>query len=345
MKLCPTTHVFDGTRICQSAMVTDRLSRTLSAFNRSTRRWAPIPLRNAQSQVMQRLSLTSPNIDTFWAQRLSLISWNIDAFSSRPVSRATLILGHILEGPKPPAIIFLQEVTPDVRASLLDDARVRAAFLVTDVEDQTSFEDVPFATMTLLLSARFVSGLNSQKEGDGNERGERFMLGRVSRVTLPSKYRRDVLFVDIIPPTAPGTVFRLINVHLDSLGDTLRYRAQQMEMLANVLRESGCGGGIIAGDFNAISPEDDGLVDKNGLVDAWVALHGRADPDGATWGVGVERRDGLGPGRLDKAAMMGLKAKEMEVLRPGHIEVPRPGEKPVEIPWSDHCGLRCTFTI
>ena len=276
-------------------MVTNRLWRTLSAFNRSTRSWAPIPLRNAQSQV---------------TQRLSLISWNIDAFSSRPVSRAKLILSHILEGPKSPDILFLQEVTPDVRASLLDDVRVRAAFLVTDAEDQTSFEEVPFATMTLLSSARFASGLESQKGGDGIEGGEIFMLGCVSRVTLPSKYRRDTLYVDIIP-----------------------------------LREPGCSGGIIAGDFNAISPEDDGLVDKNELVDAWVALHGRADPDGATWGVGVERRDGLGPARLDNVAMMGLKAKEMEVLHPGPIEVPRPGEKPVEIPWSDHCGLRCTFIV
>ena len=179
----------------------------------------------------------------------------------------------------------------------------------------------------------------------GLREGEKLMLGRVSRVTLPSKYGRDALCVDIIPPTTPGTIFRLINVHFDSLGDTLHYRAQQMEILADALREPGCGGGIIAGDFNAISPEDDGLVDKNKPVDAWVALHGREDQDGATWGAGVERRDGLGPGRLDKVAMMGLKAKEMEVLRPGPIEVPRPGEKPVEIPWSDHCGLRCTFTI
>jgi tyrosyl-DNA phosphodiesterase 2 len=157
--------------------------------------------------------------------------------------------------------------------------------------------------------------------------------------------------VDIIPPntTAPEgrtKVYRLINVHLDSLWNTLHYRAQQMEILANVLREPGCSGGIIAGDFNAMRPEDDGLVDENGLVDAWVALHdGKAEFDGATWGVDVERRDGLGRGRLDKVAMMGLKVKEMEVLRPGTIEVPRPGEKPVEIPWSDHCGLRCTFTI
>ncbi len=248
-------------------------------------------------------------------------------------------------GTESPDIIFLQEVTPNLCASLLDDARVRAAFLATEAEDQTSFEKVPFATMTLLSRARFASGLDSRKEGDGIEGGEKFMLGRVSRVTLPSKYERNALCVDIIPPTAPGTVFRLINVHLDSLWDTLHYRAQQLEILANVLREPGCGGGIIAGDFNAISPEDDGLVNKNKLVDAWVALHGRADPDGATWGVGVERRDALGPGRLDKVAMMGLKVKEIEVLRPGLIEVPRPGEKPVEIPWSDHCGLRCTFTI
>ncbi|TFK74695.1 hypothetical protein BDN72DRAFT_672307 [Pluteus cervinus] len=324
-------------------MVTNgnRLWRTLSAFNHSTRRWAPIPLRNAQSQVTQKLSLISQT-DTLRTQRLSLVSWNIDAFSSRPVSRAKLILGHILERTKSPDIIFLQEVTPDVRASLLDDARVRAAFLVTDAEDQMSFEDVPFATMTLLSSARFTFGLDSQKEGDEIEGGGKFMPRCVSRVTLPSKYKRDALCVDIIPPTVSDTVFRLINVHLDSLWDTLHYRSQQMEILAHVLREPGCNGGVIAGDFNAISPGDYGLVDKNELVDAWVALHGRANPDGATWGVGVKRRDGLG--RLDKVAMMGLRAKEIEV-RPGPIEVPRPGEKPVEIPWSDHCGLRCTFTI
>ena len=80
-----------------TAMVTNRPWRTLSAFNRYTRRWAPIPLRNAQSQVTQGLSLTSRNVDTFWTQRHSLILWNVDAFSSRPVSRAKLILSHILE--------------------------------------------------------------------------------------------------------------------------------------------------------------------------------------------------------------------------------------------------------
>ncbi len=44
--------------------------------------------------------------------------------------------------------------------------------LVTDAKDQMSFEEVPFATMTLLSSARFASGLDSQKEGDWIEGGE-----------------------------------------------------------------------------------------------------------------------------------------------------------------------------
>ncbi|KAG2353087.1 hypothetical protein BDR07DRAFT_1434756, partial [Suillus spraguei] len=88
-----------------------------------------------------------------------------------------------------------------------------------------------------------------------------------------------------------------------------------MEILANLLREPGCGGGLIAGDFNAISLEDHALLDKNGLVDA-----------------------------LDKVAMSGVDAKDMEILHPGLIEVPKPGEYSNYIPCSDHFGLRLSFT-
>ncbi|TDL15970.1 hypothetical protein BD410DRAFT_832351, partial [Rickenella mellea] len=242
----------------------------------------------------------------------------------------------------------------DVRAALLANNRVRAGWLVKGAEDLTAWDGVPFATITLLSKARFASSdLDSQKELEGEGK---FMLGPTTRVPLPSKYGRDGLSVDIIPPspsTTPGTGthFRLINVHLDSLWHTFPNRAQQLKILASLLREPGCAGGVIAGDFNAISPADDGLVEENGLVDAWVALHGHGqgqghghgkdgEGDGATWGVGVERErhDGLGPGRLDKVAMTmnGVKAEEIEVLRPGLIEVPRPGEGSVHVPWSDH---------
>jgi tyrosyl-DNA phosphodiesterase 2 len=118
-----------------------------------------------------------------------------------------------------------------------------------------------------------------------------------------------------------------------------------MRMLASVLREEGYGRGIVAGDFNAISPEDDRLVSENGLEDQWVALHGEKNSGELTWGTGVQLRDGLRPGRLDKVVMMGLEATEMEVLRPGTTAVPRPGDDDDEIPWSDHSGLTCTFNV
>lgn len=180
---------------------------------------------------------------------------------------------------------------------------------------------------------------------EGSEKGESSSPATSFRVALPSKYERDALCVDIIHPTTADTVLRLINVHLDSLGDTLQYRAQQIGILANVLREPGCGGGIIAGDFNAITPEDHALVDKDGLVDAWIALNGPADANEATWGVSVELRDGREPGRLDKVATVGVEARKMEALRPGYVEVPRPAEESFKILWSDHCGLRFTFSI
>lgn len=288
---------------------------------------------------MQQFALTSD---------LVLTTWNIDAFSSRPIARAKHILGSILEDAKRSDIVFLQEVTSEVRSSILDDANVREAFLVTDADDQTSFEGVPFATMTLLSRKRFAFDLESKQEEDGVERAPKFMLGPVTRVKFPSKYGRCVLSVDIISPSTPstpGTVCRIINVHLDSLGDTLPYRTEQMSIVANLLREPECGGGLVAGDFNAISPEDHTLLDKNGLVDAWLALHEKEELDGATWGVGVELPGGLRPGRLDKVAMLGVEAKEMEILRPGLIEVPKPGGDSCFMPCSDHFGLRLRFTV
>ncbi|KAG2337740.1 hypothetical protein BDR05DRAFT_978376 [Suillus weaverae] len=274
------------------------------ALSPPNRLWAPASSRCAPNQVTQQLALTS---------RFSLIAQNFNAFSSRPES-------------KRPGIIFLQEVTSDVRTSILGNPKVHEAFLVTDAEDQTSFEGVAFANMTLLSSKRFAFDLELQKE-DGVKRGEKFMLG-------PQVWGC-ALSVDIIPPSTPSTPTTTLPSRQRSSQfswDTLPYCAEQMEILANLLRELGCGGGLIVGDFNAISPEDHALLDKNGPVDAWVALHGKKGLDGATWGVGVERHDGLRPGRLDKVAMSGVDAKDMEILRPGLSEVPKPSEDPTISP-------------
>jgi tyrosyl-DNA phosphodiesterase 2 len=117
-------------------------------------------------------------------------------------------------------------------------------------------------------------------------REEKFMLGSVSRIHLPSKYGRCALSVNIIAPSSlstPAITRRLINVYLDSLGDTLIYRSEQLKILANLPREPGCDGGLIAGDFSDISPEDHDLLENNGLLDAWIALHGKEGIGGATW--------------------------------------------------------------
>jgi tyrosyl-DNA phosphodiesterase 2 len=323
-------------------VLADRVQRTLSAFNASTRRWASVPMHSAHgswTKGLNQIQNSAPVSPT----RLSLVSWNIDAFSPRPIARAKLILAHILSAPKPPDVFFLQEVTRDVRTALLDDVRVRAAFLTTDAQDLKSFYDVPFATMTLLAKERFAHHSVSQMQEDTETMD--FMLGQVARLVLPSKYRRDGLCVDIVPPAAPDTAIRLINVHLDSLWDTLNYRVGQMKILSNVLREPGCNAGLIAGDLNAIRPEDHGLIERNGLVDAWTALHGTSHSHGATWSVGAKRRDGLEAKRMDKIAMRGLTAEKMEVLRPGLIELPKPGGESVEISWSDHCGLKCNIVF
>ncbi|KAI5835233.1 hypothetical protein K523DRAFT_411726 [Schizophyllum commune Tattone D] len=203
--------------------------------------------------------------------------------------------------------------------------------------------------MTLLARKRFSFDLESYKANAGEREpeeafGNKYTFGPVSRITLPSKYRRCALAVDIIPSYAPSVTFRLINVHLDSLGHTFQYRVAQLETLASLLREPGCSWGLIAGDFNAISPADHMLLDKNVLVDAWIALHGGVGVEGATWGVDVARRDGLRASRLDKVAMVGLKAQEMQILRPRQIEVPKPGAPSKYIPYSDHFGLKLDFT-
>ena len=181
-------------------------------------------------------------------------------------------------------------------------------------------------TVCTLIAATIYSG------------GSKLVLDSVFRTEMPSRYKRDALCVNIAAPAAPGKVLRLLNVHLDSLDSHLRH-ALQMMVLAGLLREPGCSGGAIAGDFNAVTPADHALVDNNKLVDAWVAFHGSTTvPDGgATWGVDVDLEDGRKPGRLDKVVMLGVQPDEIEVLRPGLIDA--------YTRWSDHCGLRCTFTI
>jgi tyrosyl-DNA phosphodiesterase 2 len=108
---------------------------------------------------------------------------------------------------------------------------------------------------------------------------------------------------------------------------------QTNSTVARLLREAGRG--LVAGDFNAVLAEDDTLIQDNGLKDAWVQLH-EAEP-GFTW---HDVKQKFPDGRLNKVALFGLEALNMEVLHPDKITS---GESMVIR--SDHSGLRCTLTI
>lgn len=130
-----------------------------------------------------------------------------EANQPKPDVRAGLILDRLFQGPTLPDIVFLQEVHPRARESVLDHPGVRSSFLTTDAEDAVSFKDVPFATMTLLSSRRFFSPLlaDEKSESETGESSPKLALDSVFRTPFPSRYKQDALCVSIAAPGAPGT--------------------------------------------------------------------------------------------------------------------------------------------
>ena len=90
----------------------------LSAFDRARNRWAAVPLCDQQAPAIQRPP-SRPAAARVGSQTLSLTTWNIQASQPKPGERAALILDHILQGPQPPDIVFLQEVASRARESVL----------------------------------------------------------------------------------------------------------------------------------------------------------------------------------------------------------------------------------
>jgi tyrosyl-DNA phosphodiesterase 2 len=166
-----------------------RVNRALSAFDHASHRWAAIPLRDPHASINsdQRPSRPRPANahHVGLRQTLSLTSWNIYVSHLWRLERFRLLFDHILEGPKRPDIIHLQEVTSIVRQSLLSDSRVRSDFLVTDAEDDAAFKGFPFATMTLLSNKRFGSASLTEKDRGGakgeGEKGSKLVPNSVFR--------------------------------------------------------------------------------------------------------------------------------------------------------------------
>ncbi|KAL1970091.1 hypothetical protein VTN77DRAFT_6496 [Rasamsonia byssochlamydoides] len=251
--------------------------------------------------------------------------------------------------------------------------------------DTTKWGTQSFASMTLVSRSRF---------GDAGRAADKVALGPIWRAKYPSRFERDALCCDLLLPSlgpapsrsrspsststvAPVTAMsssvspeslpqkylsriRLINVHLDSLPIQPSLRPRQLSIIASYLRAAGRG--LVAGDFNPVLPEDDTLVSANRLVDAWTELH--PNEAGFTWG--FDGNQPFPPIRLDKVAMVRLKAYDIQVIPPGTCmgtgtsgqereqQVGAPLLKQEQeqrhdhdspLRWSDHSGLMCSFAL
>lgn len=114
---------------------------------------------------------------------------------------------------------------------------------------------------------------------------------------------RDVLFLDVALQGDPS-ILRVGNTHLESLPHPgVRFRPVQLAMAAEMMKEGDIRAGVIAGDMNAICPEDDDFPKSCGLGDVWELQKGTEETEGYTWGYQPPCR--FSPGRLDKVLFRG----------------------------------------
>ncbi|KAJ5513380.1 hypothetical protein N7463_002932 [Penicillium fimorum] len=277
---------------------------------------------------------------------LVLLTWNIDALSERIQERVTEILTFITHLDSKVDVIFLQEVSQRGLRLILSDERIRTSWFSSEHENSPTRHS--FTTMTLVSKTRFAR--------PGSETS-RFALGPVWRVAFPSHFGRNVLFCDLFVPSptdaSSTTRVRLANVHLDSLPIKPSHRPRQLSIVSSFLRSVGCG--MVAGDFNPVLDEDAVLIESNGLTDAWLAL--RPEESGYTWGADGKQR--FPPNRMDRIALLGLKARGIEILEARQVgeldgqqnlqsetNIPESQEtEPTAIPWSDHHALLCSFAL
>ncbi|PSN67292.1 hypothetical protein BS50DRAFT_388456 [Corynespora cassiicola Philippines] len=254
-----------------------------------------------------------------WETALHLVSWNVDSGAPFPGPRI-IALFDTIKSLERVDVIFLQEVSRTALKTLLADPWVQQHYILSDV-DNSKFRNQSFITVTLI--SKLCLSQNS------------LALGSVWRLALPSRFERDALCCDLLlNQSGKITRIRLVNVHLDSLPIKPSRRPEQLSIVASYLRTASYG--LVAGDFNPVLPEDEEIVEINGLVDAWQQLHPE-DP-GFTWG--VEGDMPFPPGRLDKVAHYGLTPSSMRILATGSREF----SANEETEFSDHHGLYFVFS-
>ncbi|KAI0694632.1 Endonuclease/exonuclease/phosphatase [Cytidiella melzeri] len=271
---------------------------------------------------------------TYLKTSIKVVTWNVDFMAPNPRTRLSTILEHIQldvfgcsaddEQPEP-CCILLQEVSPEAFPDILENDWVRQHFCVMPVKPD-QWPNGHYGNVTLV--SRTIPVLNAQLLQFGNS-----LMGRHALVV---DLKLDAPCTGTYKPehasqTKDAVTVRVANVHLESLPMGTSMRPDQLLTTADMLREDGIHAGVIAGDMNAIAPEDDSIHEQAGLLDAWTG--DEADEEALTWG--HQPPSEYPPGRLDK--IMYTSDVRCAVEEPNRVGV---GLQTIEGQWaSDHCGL------
>ncbi|KAI0091289.1 Endonuclease/exonuclease/phosphatase [Irpex rosettiformis] len=261
---------------------------------------------------------------TYLKSSIKIITWNVDFMAPNARTRLFTVLQHIQyevlgcnaddEQPEP-CCILLQEVHPGAFPEILDNDWIRQHFCVMPVKPD-DWPDGHYGNVTLV--SRTIPVLNAQLLQFGNSFMGRHAIVVDLRLDAPGPHRSMV-------------TVRVANVHLESLPVGTSMRPLQLSSAADMLREDGIHAGVIAGDMNAITPEDGFIHEQADLLDAWKG--DEEEEEALTWGHQPPSK--YPPGRLDKVLYTPNGGCTVE--EPDRVGV---GLKTMDGQWaSDHCGL------
>ncbi|KAF8729373.1 hypothetical protein AX14_006181 [Amanita brunnescens Koide BX004] len=250
--------------------------------------------------------------DSKCPSQVRIITWNINYDEMGVVERLDAALRHLetdvlgcKNGEDPePCCILLQELNAMAFPHLLADPWVRAHFVVVPKSPEKWPARAVYGNVTLVSRATPIVACSIMHFAS-------------------SIFQRTGVIVDVrLNDSAKNTngsrgstsVVRVVNTHLESLPPGLPARRLQLEVLSKLLFVGGerCGG-IIAGDMNAIGPNEHEYPAELGLRDAW--SKSEETKDGHTWG--YQGPSQYPAGRLDK--MLYLPLDEYEVDTPKRV--------------------------
>lgn len=304
---------------------------------------------SSSSGSSQPPSPSSPDYASSTAERgqarvprtsIKILTWNVDFMAPNVRTRMSTVLDHIQtdvfscqddEQPEP-CCILLQEVDQDAFPEILENEWIRQHFCVVPTKAGawpfSQYGNVTLVSRTIpVASAQILEFRNS---GMGRH-------ALIVDLRLDAPHISEESGAEGDGSDADGVTVRVANVHLESLPAGTSSRPVQLSATADMLREEGIHAGIVAGDMNAITPDDASIHEEAGLHDAWTG----EDEDEEAWTWGHQPPREFPPGRLDK--ILYTPAERCAVDEPERVGI---GLQTAFEAWaSDHYGLVTTLRV